>query len=480
MHIRTTPLGAALILASVSTLHCGSEDATGPNEQTTTSALRGHYSLWSSSSAPKVASDSDSASVELGTKFRADVAGDVTAVRFYKSRANSGQHTGHLWRSDGTLLASVTFAGETSSGWQTATFGSPVRIAPGVTYVISYHTNVGHYAGDNGYFAGHSVDRGPLHGLADGTDGHNGVYRYGASGVPSDSWQQTNYWVDLVFAPSTSTSTADAGAPAPVDAGAPAPEPEPTPTPTPTPTPAPSTGGFPDATNTGVPAGVTLTPSGGIHVTTPGAVVSGMAFDDTVYIDANNVTLKNCTVKSGAFYDVKIKDGLTGVVVQDCEIDNRGTGGQGIHGPGTFLRNNIYHCSDGIDVGGGDNTVIQDNYVHDMAGPSDAHFDTIQADGGYSTLTIRHNTLINEFGQTSAVMVDDYWGSIHGVIIDNNRLIGGGYTVYAGSWNGNEVTGIQVTNNRLGRGYYGYADIAGGGITWSGNVDDVTGAPAVP
>jgi hypothetical protein len=39
-----------------------------------------------------------------------------------------------------------------------------------------------------------------LHGLASGVDGNNGVYRYGsAPGFPTSSYNNTNYWVDVVF-----------------------------------------------------------------------------------------------------------------------------------------------------------------------------------------------------------------------------------------------------------------------------------------
>ncbi len=51
----------------------------------------------------------DTSSVELGVKFRSDVAGQVTGVRFYKSAANTGTHVGNLWSSSGQLLGSVTF-----------------------------------------------------------------------------------------------------------------------------------------------------------------------------------------------------------------------------------------------------------------------------------------------------------------------------------------------------------------------------------
>ena len=46
--------------------------------------------------------------------------GTVTAIRFYKGAGNGGTHTGSLWSSPGTRLATVTFTGETATGWQTA------------------------------------------------------------------------------------------------------------------------------------------------------------------------------------------------------------------------------------------------------------------------------------------------------------------------------------------------------------------------
>ena len=132
-------------------------------------------------------------------KFRADVAGTVTGVRFYKGSGNTGTHTGHLWSGTGTLLASVTFTGETASGWQQATSPAPVPITANTTYVVSYYAPNGAYSANSGYFSS-AADKAPLHGLASGTDGPNGVYRYGATtAFPTDSYNNTNYWVDVVF-----------------------------------------------------------------------------------------------------------------------------------------------------------------------------------------------------------------------------------------------------------------------------------------
>ena len=66
--------------------------------------------------------------------------------------------------------------------------------------MASYHTNVGHYSDDVNYFAGKGVDSPPLHAPADGVSGFNGVYAYGSSSnFPSNGWNSSNYWVDVVF-----------------------------------------------------------------------------------------------------------------------------------------------------------------------------------------------------------------------------------------------------------------------------------------
>ncbi|BBH67980.1 hypothetical protein ACTI_46650 [Actinoplanes sp. OR16] len=162
------------------------------------------YSVWPSTAVPGTPADADTSAVEVGMRFRSDVAGQVTGVRFYKGSGNSGTHVGHLWSATGTSLGTVTFTGETATGWQTATFATPVPIAANTTYVVSYYAPVGRYAANEDYFATAGVDNGPLHALQDGADGANGLYRYGSGGgFPADTWQSSNYWVDVVFAPTS-------------------------------------------------------------------------------------------------------------------------------------------------------------------------------------------------------------------------------------------------------------------------------------
>lgn len=145
---------------------------------------------------PAIVAADDSASVELGTKFRSSVDAAVTGVSFYKSADNTGMHTGTLWSASGARLASVTFADETASGWQTASFDVPVEIAADTTYVVSYHAPNGRYSADLQYFADAPATDGPVTALQAGTDGPNGVFRYDDSVVfPDESWSSTYYWV---------------------------------------------------------------------------------------------------------------------------------------------------------------------------------------------------------------------------------------------------------------------------------------------
>lgn len=197
----TNPLAAATkYTVSVS----GFKDADGnamastvTSSFTTSGATACPCSIWASDATPSVPAVNDSGSVELGVKFTADVAGSVTGIRFYKGTGNTGTHTATLWDSSGNQLATGTFANETASGWQTLTFGTPVPITAGATYVASYHAPSGHYAADGGYF-GSTYDNPPLHALSN----TNGVYNYSsATSFPNQTYNATNYWVDPIFKP---------------------------------------------------------------------------------------------------------------------------------------------------------------------------------------------------------------------------------------------------------------------------------------
>jgi len=436
-------------------------------------------SFFSASDVPSVKSDPDPNSVELGMRFTSSVAGSVTAVRFWKGTQDTGTHVGNLWTSSGIKLASATFSNETASGWQQASFGAPVKLSAGSVYTVSYFAPKGGYGVTEGYFSSAHTS-GPL----TAPSRRNGVYKYGsASAFPTSTYNASNYFVDVVFRPNaliTGATPATSSA-APTVAAAPQTTAAPAPGGTQTTAPPVSSGtqaGFPTAATTGVPSGTVLTRSGSLTLSTPGQVVSGLDISGTVSITASNVTIKNCRITGSSFAIVNIADSAKGTVVSDTEINGLGTseGANGINGTGTFTRLNIHGVENSINATGP--LTLRDSYLWGLQAPGSPHYDDVQIDGGVSNVLIDHNTIINTFDQTSAVMIDNYFGPISNITVSNNRLVGGGYTVYSDAgFTGGSITGVAFTGNRLVQGYWGYHDLNKNSPTWSGNVDDVTGAP---
>ncbi len=176
---------------------------TGPVSWSFTTASRTtNATIWSSTATPANPSANDTGSVELGVKFRSDVAGYITGIRFYKGAGNTGTHVGHLWTSTGTLLATATFTGETATGWQQVTSPPPWRSPPTPSTSPPTMPPRADYADDCRLLRDPGVDNGPLHALSDAGERQDGVYAYGRPGrsrpVPTDA---TNYWVDVVFTP---------------------------------------------------------------------------------------------------------------------------------------------------------------------------------------------------------------------------------------------------------------------------------------
>lgn len=165
-------------------------------------------SIWPASAEPVNKVDNDPNAVELGVRFRADQDGFISGVRFWKGTQNTGTHTGNLWSTSRQRLATATFTNETASGWQEVLFSTPVAVEAGRTYVASYHTTSGYYAGDNSFFTPAGAGTTPVRALRDGEDGPNGVYKYsGTSTFPTDTWRSSNYWVDVVFTATTGPDT---------------------------------------------------------------------------------------------------------------------------------------------------------------------------------------------------------------------------------------------------------------------------------
>ena len=129
---------------------------------------------------------------EFGVKTQVDQPMSLTAIRFYKPSQETGTHVGRVWTANGALLAQVTFAGETASGWQQQTLPSPLALVADTTYVISVNANARFVATTSGLAT--QIVSGPVRSLADGL---NGVYGASAGTFPAQSYSSSNYFVDL-------------------------------------------------------------------------------------------------------------------------------------------------------------------------------------------------------------------------------------------------------------------------------------------
>jgi hypothetical protein len=237
---------------------------------------------------------------------------------------------------------------------------------------------------------------------------------------------------------------------------------------------------FPDATNTGVPRDVVLKPSGSLTITTPGAVISGLDILGWVSIEAPNVTLKNCRVTATSFWAISVQ--APGAKIENCEIFSiyaeGGTKAVYFDVPasgGSIRRCNIHDVEDGVYVSTR-GIVIEDNFIHNLkANGPDPHYDAMQLHGGVtSNVVVRGNSVITSWSTNSAITT----GVVQDILIENNQLHGGGYTVRIdGRFGEGETSGVAILNNRFGPHEYGYWSFDKSLPVVQGNVDDITGQP---
>jgi hypothetical protein len=234
-----------------------------------------------------------------------------------------------------------------------------------------------------------------------------------------------------------------------------------------------------------VPREVVLTPyTGPCDITVQGTTIDSKAITCALTINAPNVSILNSTFVASA--DSVVTFNSTEGVITDTDVDCEAqAGSNGINGSGyTALRVHLHNCENGIN--GGSDYTITDSLIDQLQADGEPHYDGIQNDGGNSNVLIRHNTIIAPSEQTGAVMNDNCFGPLSKIVVDNNRLIGGGYTIYVDGSFGPEQTAcraggnleVTITNNRFGSYAFGSALIRGDAtVTQFGNVDDATGAP---
>lgn len=284
----------------------------------------------------------------------------------------------------------------------------------------------------------------------------------------------------------TATGVTTTGALRCVTTGLP-PQPTVTVTVTPSPSASSSPTGFPNATTTGLTDPTLLKPSGCVTASTPGQVVQNLTITDCdISVTATDVTIRNVRLVSSTNdkWGIIVRGGAS-ATIDHVEVSGKDkTTGSVEYAvlsqtnlPTTVSNSNLHHCADCIQ---GENMTITGNYIHDMALiPGVSHVDGIQCNA-YCGLTIRGNTILNEYGQTSAVALFADFGTPKDSTITGNLLAGGGWTIYAGNA---ASTGISVTNNVLSRRYWpnvgqwGWLTRGGGSPVVSGNTYE-DGSPA--
>jgi hypothetical protein len=427
-------------------------------------------SIWDDFDQP-ITSGNDGVPLELGVKFKPKVNGKISGIRFYKASGDIGTHTGTLWSAGGSPITNVTFTNETASGWQQAVFTTPVDVTANTTYVVSYTTPTGKYSYSSDYFNHAGITNeylmAPQSGGADGT---NGVFSTTGGAFPTGSFSETNYWVDVLFIPNPA-----AGGPTPTLADS-----------------SQVFSGFPSSDNTGV-VGMRLPRRDRVDALS-GMTISGIDIENTI----TGVTMPNVTfdhVKftyTGAvdatFAMMNIQVGTSGTQFLNCDFDGNDSVERAIYGTTDVIvrRSNIHNTANGIEVS--DHITATDNYIHDIFTPVGQiwHADGIQTANTASSLTVTHNTIFLTGAETGAVnLVGRPPGSgdtLTDVLVDNNLMAGGSYTVYVGA---DVNTNVRILNNKYSTRYSSkvgafniYYPVFLSGITISGNTIYETGAPA--
>jgi len=222
-----------------------------------------------------------------------------------------------------------------------------------------------------------------------------------------------------------------------------------------------------------------------------GGTITGYRIRGILALDRRNLRVVDNWLEEGVRVTLGCGVGGAGAgaVVEHNEIGPRDRlilGGNAIgDGHYTARYNNIHGFEDGCRCNG--NVVFEYNWVHDLAGGPGAHNDPVQltdngdpAAGWGGPTLIRFNWLENPFTQTGVITLGADTGPVRWpVIIEGNRIDGGGYSLYGG-WSpnpANDPTDLRIINNTWFKSFWPCGGHYGpviylprpGRYTWSGN-----------
>jgi hypothetical protein len=237
---------------------------------------------------------------------------------------------------------------------------------------------------------------------------------------------------------------------------------------------------WPDAKTAGVPAGKTLrTHAGDLVITTAGTVIDGLLVTGSIIVQAPDVTIRNTRVSPphSAYWLIRQTPGATNLDIENSELVGNGVHiGVNMETSGLRVQACDIHDVDTAVAVAGDSATVRLNYLHAVK-------TGVGAAGHHATLLVHQNTIVATIPGEAAISFADN-NSLTNVLIDENMLTGGNYTVYAGGGSGQQQ--ISLRDNRFTRaaspkgGRYGPLaawDATLPGNEWSDNVWDDTGAP---
>ena len=214
----------------------------------------------------------------------------------------------------------------------------------------------------------------------------------------------------------------------------------------------------PNASTTGYSGQLTAY-TGPNTITVDGTTLENVEFDGQITIQASNVTIRNClsiVPRNGPLNNFRVSSG-TNIVIEDCEM--RGARNSAVFGSNfTVRRSHIWDMgADGFKPI--NNVVLEDNYVERLHYIPSAHADIIQMRVG-DGLVVRGNNfecfldVPPDWGCSIAIFITDSGGPTNDVLIENNWMDGGNFTLQVGD-NGDDggPTGLRIRNNFFGTGY---------------------------
>lgn len=245
----------------------------------------------------------------------------------------------------------------------------------------------------------------------------------------------------------------------------------------------------PDRTNTGPrTTDLEIWEPGLTKIKEDGAVLEGFSLEGEIWIEADNVVLRDFVIhgdgiydpieETGNFYGIKMSGG-TNATFEYGEI--RRVLSAGILGSGFTARHLYIHDTggDGIKVSDGNRTLIEACFIEKLGMRDGAHADAVQMRSGGSDAIFRYNhfSIPGEASShypgspykanTTFMMTDTE--RYTDILVEYNWLYGGGFTVYG-------VPGMSLRGNRFGdEAYYHYGVLTGEVDLWEENVWDETG-----